>query len=149
MGLSLTSSRVLYFITTVIIASLVSGIIVAVSRDTTLSLCNREERIQNQLDLDFILINDPYHIPLSGNGNFRLFYLKNIGEKKFFATNDTFQLFINGDLISNENYNFSISELECGKVSTLYIASSEITYGDHSLRIIGPQALYDDFVFTI
>jgi len=149
MGFSLTGTRVLYFIATVVIAGMVSGLIYSVASDTSDSLCKREERVQNQLDLDFIIINDPFHIPLSGDGNHRLFYLKNIGEKKFIITNETFQLFINGDLISTSNYNFSVSCLESGKLATIYIDTSEISYGDHVLRIIGPQALYDEFVFTI
>jgi archaellum component FlaG (FlaF/FlaG flagellin family) len=147
MGLSLTGTRVLYFITTVIIAGLVSGVIYSVSSKTSESLCDKEERIQCQLDLDFKIINDPYHIPTSGN--YRLFYLKNIGERKMITTNDTFQIFLNGDLLSTTNYYFSDSQIESGKVTNLYITSSEISYGDHRLRLIGPQALNDEFVFTI
>ncbi len=149
MGFSLSGARVIYFITIMIIAGLVSGIIVSVATDTSESLCNREERIQNELDLDFIIINDPFNIPLTSNGNFRLFYLKNIGEKKFISTNDTFQIFLNGEMLSKTSYNFSVSTLECGKVSTIYIASSQISYGDHIMKIFGPQALNDEFVFTI
>ena len=147
MGFSLTGARVMYFITTIIIAGLVSGVIHSVSSETSSSLCAREERIQNQLDLDFKIINDPFHIPLSGN--YRLFYLKNIGEKKIITTNDTFQIFLNGVLLSTSNYYFSDSQIESGKVTIIYIASSEISYGDHSLKIFGPQALKDEFVFTI
>ena len=147
MGLSLTGSRVLYFITTVVIAGIASGVIYSVSTDTSASLCAREERIQCELDLDFKIINDPYHIPTSGN--YRLFYLKNIGEKKIITTNDTFQIFLNGELLSTTNYYFSDSIIETGKVTNIYIASSEVSYGDHELKIIGPQALYDEFVFTI
>ena len=149
MGFTLTSVSVMYFIVIVIISSIVSGIIVTVATDTDTSMCEREERIQNELDIDFIIINDPFHIPLSDNGNYRLFYLKNIGEKKFVTTNDTFQIFINGKIIPKTNYNFSINILESGKVTNLYIKSNEISYGDHILRIIGPQALNDEFVFTI
>jgi len=147
MGFSLTGTRVLYFIATVVIAGMVSGIIHTVATDTSASLCNREGRIQNQLDLDFIIINDPYHIPISGN--YRLFYLKNIGERRITITNDTFQLFLNGNLISISNYYFSDSTIESGKVATIYVKSSEIDYGDHNLRVIGPQALNEEFVFII
>jgi archaellum component FlaG (FlaF/FlaG flagellin family) len=149
MGFSLTGTSVIYFITTIIIAGLVSGIIVSISTDTDTSMTQRSARIQDQLHTDFMIINDPYLIPFSDNGEYRLFYLKNTGDKKFLTTNDTFQIFMNGNLIPKENYNFAVSTVESGKVATLYIKSSEVTYGDHILKVIGPQALSHEFIFTI
>lgn len=32
---------------------------------------------------------------------------------------------------------------------TIYIASNEISYGYHILKLIGPQALNEEFVLTI
>jgi len=65
------------------------------------------------------------------------------------TTNDTFQIFLDGELLSTTNYYFSDSLIESGKVADIYIASNEISYGDHCIILIGPQALNDEFVFTI
>jgi len=67
MGFSLTGTSVIYFITTIIIAGLVSGIIVSISTDTDTSMTQRSARIQDQLHTDFMIINDPYLIPFSDN----------------------------------------------------------------------------------
>jgi len=52
-------------------------------------------------------------------------------------------------LILSANYNFSDTSIKAGEVTTLYVLSSEISAGDHTLRIVGPQAIDDEFVFTI
>ena len=149
MGFSLTGARVMFFITTIIAASAVSGVFIAVTSETSNSLVGRTDKIEDQLGTDFIIVNDPYHIPLTDDGNNRIFYLKNIGEVKIITTNETFQLFLDGDLIETANYNFSDSSIMPGKTTILYIKSSEIGYGDYLLRVVGPLALYDEFTFSI
>ncbi len=147
MGFSLAGTHVIFFITSVIIASAVSGVIVAVITDVSNSLSDRGERVQEQLDTEFKIINDPDNIPTSGSDY--LFYIKNIGGNEIATSNETFQLFVDGDLVAIANYNFSDSSIQPDKVTTIYVDNSEISAGDQTLRVVGPQAIEDEFTFTI
>ena len=147
MGFSLTGTHVVFFIASVIIASAVSGVIVAVITDVSNSLSERGERVQDQLDTEFKIINDPDYIPTSGNNY--LFYIKNVGGNELATSNETFQLFVDGDLINVSNYNFSDSSIQPDEITTIYVNDSDISTGDQTLRVVGPQAIEDEFEFTI
>lgn len=146
MGFSLSGTHVIFFIASVIIAGAVSGVIVAVITDVSNSLSDRGERVQEQLDTEFKIINDPDNIPTSGSDY--LFYLKNIGSTALSTSNVTFNLFVDGDLVAIANYNFSDTSIQIDEVVTIYVDNSEISAGDHTLRLVGPQAIDEDFTFS-
>ena len=147
MGFSLTGTHVIFFIASIIVAGAVSGVFMAATNNINTSLSERGDRIQEQLDTEFTIINDPENIP-NVSGYYR-FYLKNVGRKMLETTNQTFQLFVDGDMISIAKYNFSDESTASEDVTTIYVANSEIVSGDHTLRIVGPQAIDDEFIFTI
>jgi len=147
MGFSLTGTHVIFFIASVIIAGAVSGVFFAVTTDVSNSFLDRGERVQEQLDTEFKIINDPDNIPTSGSDY--LFYLKNIGGKELATTNETFHLFVDGDIVATANYNFSDNSIQPDEVTTIYVNNSEISTGDQTLRVVGPQAIEDEFAFTI
>ncbi len=147
MGFSLTGTHIIFFIAAVIVASLVSGILISVTMNISTSLSEKGDRIQEQLDTDFEIINDPDNIPDVG-GYYR-FYLKNIGGKKLVTTNETFQLFVDGDLIATTNYNFTDESIQSSEVTEIFVVNSTISSGGHTLRIVGPLAIDDEFTFTI
>jgi len=147
MGFSLTGTQVIFFIVSVIIASAVSGVFVVVINDVSNSFSQRGQRLQEQLDIEFKIINDPDNISLSGD--YYLFYLKNIGIRVITTTNQTFNLFIDGEIVLTDNYYFSENSTEPEKVCTLYLNSTELSSGYHILRIVGPQAIEDEFNFRI
>jgi len=147
MGFSLTGTQVIFFIASVIIASAVSGVFVAVINDVSNSFLERGERLQEQLDTEFKIINDPDNISIYGG--YYIFYLKNIGGREIATTNETFNLFIDGEIVVINNYYFSENSIEPEKVCTIYLDSSELSSGYHTLRIVGPQAIEDKFNFTI
>jgi len=147
MGFSLTGTHVIFFIASVIVAGTISGIFMAATNNISTSLSDRGDRIREQLDTEFTIINDPSHIPSSGSDY--IFYLKNIGKNRVETTNDSFHLFIDGDLIEKANYNFSEEHIYPGEVASLYIDSGGTGVGDHTLRVVGPQAIDHEFEFTI
>ncbi len=147
MGVSVSGTHVIFFIVSMIIAGSVSGVFIAVITNVSTSLSERGDRVQEQLDTDFKIINDNENIP-DVNGYYR-FYLKNIGGKKIITTNETFQIFVDGDIISTTKYNLSVNNIKIGEVATIYVLNSEISSGDHTLRVVGPQAIEDEFAFTI
>ena len=147
MGFSLTGTHVIFFVSSVVIAGTVSAAFMAVIMNTSTSLSDRGDRIQEQLDTEFKIINDNENIP--NVNNYYRFYLKNIGRNNLITTNETYQLFVDGDIISIENYYFSNDSLYPGDVVTIYVANTEISSGEHTLRIVGPLAIDDEFEFTI
>lgn len=144
MGFSLTGTHVIFFIASVIVAGMVSGVFIAVTMDVTTSLSNRGGRVMEQLNTDFSIINDPRIIPM--DGSYYVFYLKNIGGAMLITTNQTFQVFINGELIGISQYYFEDSSIAVEAVTTLYI-NTTLAMGDHVLRLVGPQAVDKDFAF--
>jgi flagellar protein FlaG len=145
MGFSLTGTHVIFFIAAVIVAGMVSGVFIAVTMNVTTSLQNRGDRVKEQLDTDFAIINDPNIIPMTGL--YYIFYLKNIGGAKLITTNQTFQVFIDGELISTAQYYFGNTSIPAEGVTNLYV-NTTLTTGDHMLRIVGPQAVDKDFTFV-
>ena len=147
MGFSLTGTHIVFFIAAVIVAGAVSGIFTAVTLNISKSLKEKCERLRDKLDIDFEIINDPENIPLSGG--YYLFYVKNIGDKKLETTNDTFQVFIDGNILSRDDYYFSSNYTLQADVVTLYISSTEISSGNHKLKLVGPRGVYHEFDFEV
>jgi flagellar protein FlaG len=145
MGFSLTGTHVIFFIAAVIAAGMVSGVFIAVTMNVSTSLSDKGDRVKEQLDTDFAIINDPNIIPTQGS--YYIFYLKNIGGKKLATSNQTFQVFLDGEIISSLKYYFEDSSIVTGGVTTLYV-NTTVALGDHTLRVVGPQATEDEFIFT-
>ena len=146
MGFSLTGAHVIFFIAAIIVAGAVSGVFIAITMNVSTSLSYRGNRLQEQLDTDFKIINDPNNIPTSGSDH--IFYLKNIGGKTLSTTNVTFQLFIDGEIVATANYNFSNESIQPSEYTKIYV-NEIISVGDHNLRVVGPLAVEDEFTFEI
>jgi archaeal flagellar protein FlaG len=147
MGFSLTGTHIIYFIASVIIASAVSGVLITITNNISTSLTETGERIQDQLDYEFKIINDPDNIPIVSS-NYQ-FYLKNIGGKELATSTTEFNLFVDGEIIAAANYSFAASSIQVGEATTISVATSEISSGNHKLRVVGPQAVEDEFAFDI
>ena len=147
MGFSLTGAHIIFFVAAVIVAGAVSGVFIAVTLNITSSLSEKGNRISEQLDTEFKIINDPNNIPLSSG--FYIFYLKNIGNIEITTTNETFQIFIDGEIISLQNYNFSNNSITPGEYTFINISESILNSGYHKMRLIGPYSVDDEFIFEI
>ncbi len=144
MGFSLTGTHVIFFVAAVIVAGMVSGVFIAVTMNVTTSLSNRGDRVAEQLNTDFDIINDPNIIPLIGA--YYNFYLKNVGGARLTTTNQTFQVFIDGEFIGISQYYFEDTSIPVEGVTTLYVNTS-LASGDHTLRVVGPQAVDRELAF--
>lgn len=147
MGFSVTGSHVVFFIASVIAAGAVSGVFLAVTFNLNTSFSERGVRVQEVLDTEFTVINDPEHIPLSGSNY--LFYVKNLGGNQLVTTEEIFTVFMEGEVVTTENYNFSVEKIKPGEISTLYVDMGMISSGSQTLRLVGPQSVDDEFIFTI
>jgi flagellar protein FlaG len=146
-GFSLTGAHVIFFVASTIVAGAVSGVFMAVTMNINSGLSEKGNRLQEQLDTEFKIINDNDNIPNINNRYH--FYLKNIGNRKIITTNETLQLFVDGDIISKLSYNFSDDYVSPEDIIIIYVDDSEISAGDHTLKVVGPLAIDDEFTFTI
>jgi archaeal flagellar protein FlaG len=144
MGFSLTGTHVIFFVAAVIVAGMVSGVFIAVTMNITTSLSNRGDRVAEQINTDFDIINDPNIIPMTGV--YYIFYLKNIGGVRLTTSNQTFQVFIDGELLGITQYYFENTSIPVEGITSLYV-NTTILGGDHVLRIVGPQAIDKEFAF--
>ncbi|MDH7517399.1 MAG: hypothetical protein QHH19_03545 [Candidatus Thermoplasmatota archaeon] len=147
MGFDLTATSVVFFAASVIVAGVVSGIFINVSNNLDKSLSQRLDKMKEQVDTEFMIINDHENIP-EENGYY-LFYLKNIGDNNLVTNNDTFQLLIDGVILSKTSYYFSVSSIQPGEVATIYVDSNLISSGDHNLMVIDNIGIKKDFIFKI
>lgn len=147
MGFSLTGTHIVFFVAAVSIAGAVSGVFITIVTDITTSFSDRGERLSGEIDTDFKIINDPDNIP--DTGGYYIFYLKNIGENKITTSNETFQIFVDGDIHSNANYNLTPSYIYPSEVAKINVDNTTISVGTHQLRVVGPYAVVDVFQFTI
>ncbi len=146
MGFSVTGSHVVFFIASVIAAGAVSGVFLAVTFNLNTSFSERGDRVQEVLDTEFAIINDPDHIPTSGTDY--LFYIKNLGAKQLVTTDEIFTIFVDGEVVTSDSYNFSVEKIKPGEISTMYIDSAMIGTGSQTIRVVGPQSVVDEFIFT-
>ncbi len=144
MGFSLTGTHVIFFVAAVIVAGMVSGVFIAVTMNVTTSLSNRGDRVAEQINTDFDIINDPNIIPMTGV--YYIFYLKNIGGVRLTTSNQTFQVFIDGELLGITQYYFENTSIPVEGITSLYV-NTTVLGGDHVLRIVGPQAIDKEFAF--
>ena len=147
MGFSLSGAHIIFFVGAIIVAGTVSGVFTVVTIDLSSSLSEKGERLNDLLDTEFIIINDPEKIPLS-SGNY-IFYLKNIGNNKIITTNVTFQIFLDGNIIGIENYIFSDESISPSEFTSLNISQSLFAAGYHKLKLVGPYSIFDEFIFEI
>jgi len=147
MGFDLTATTVIFFAASVIVAGAVSGIFISVSNNLDKSLSQRLDKIREQVDTEFMVINDHEDIP-EENGHY-LFYLKNIGDNKLITTNETFELLMDGNIVAKTSYYFSVDYIQPGEVATIYVDTGVISSGDHNLMVVGSTGIKKDFIFKI
>jgi len=147
MGFDLSATAVIFFIASLIVAGSVSYVFLDASNKIDGSLSKKLDKMREQIDTEFMIINDHEDIP-DENGYY-LFYLKNIGNSNIVTTNETLQLLIDGQIISNTSYYSSVNYIQSGEVTTIYVDTEMISSGDHNLIVVGDMAIKKDFVFKI
>lgn len=94
---SLATSEMIFFIATLVLSVSVVGVLGGQTAHLTLGMENSANGTSNLIQSDFIIINDPSHIPYN---NGYVFYLKNTGETAITFTNNTISVLINGTLMT-------------------------------------------------
>jgi len=110
------ASELIMFIVAVIIAGSVAGGLAYVTSDIAHGMNDRGTMLAERLRTDFVIINDPSNIPVTGNTY--TFYVKNIGKEPIPFTADAVQVFIDGELVPPANLTFT--DISGNPITTLY-----------------------------
>ena len=137
----------IFFVAAVIVAGAVSGIFIVVTTSISGSLHDNGERVVASLNTDFSVINDPANIPQSAG--FYIFYVKNLGSNRLIITNNTFQVFVDGQIIPAANYTFSNTSIYPLEYTQMLIDSSKLSLGYHTMKLVGPSNKDDEFIFQL
>ncbi|MDK2869881.1 MAG: archaeal flagellar protein FlaG [Pyrococcus sp.] len=101
------ASELILFIVAVIVAGTVAGALAYVTTDIANGMKDRGKLLADQLRTEFVIINDPQSVPVTGNGPYTYtFYIKNIGKETISFTSSSIQVFIDGNLIPPSNLTF-------------------------------------------
>ncbi|RLF93868.1 flagellar protein G [Thermococci archaeon] len=147
MGFSLTSTHLIFFITAISLAGIVSGIFISVTMNISNEFSKKGQSLADEINIDFQIINDPDNIPETSG--YYIFYIKNTGENKIVTDNETFQIFIDGNLISKSKYYLTPDHIYPYEVAEIHVDNSTISSGTHKLKAVGPYGISDTFIFTI
>ncbi|AIF69304.1 hypothetical protein PAP_04465 [Palaeococcus pacificus DY20341] len=148
-------SELIFFIASVLIASVVAGALYMTTQNIADGVKDKGVLLARSLKMDFAIINDPESIPLV-NGYY-VFYIKNIGKESFLFNSNGVTVLIDGEIVSStflsfENIDNPGSEVldphDIGKLlvnSTIIDTSSQY----HKITIILVNGKKRSLVFKI
>ncbi|OPX58289.1 MAG: Archaebacterial flagellin [Methanomassiliicoccales archaeon PtaB.Bin215] len=138
-------SHTMFFIASVIVAASLAGVFVSVSQDMARSIGDEAERINEQADSDFAILNDPAMVPFA-DGVLTI-YLKNLSSRMMDGPID---VFLDGILCTNCTlaYEGGGAQWPPGTVLTIE-AGTNMASGDHSLRVVLDNGVSQELRFRI
>jgi len=149
------TSELIMFIVAIIIAGTVAGGLAYVTNDLARDMRVQGEELSSRLKSDFVIINDPENIPVSGSGPYNYtFYIKNTGKETFAFSGESVQVFIDGNIVPPSNLTFmdidgnpisSLSPYEVGAITV----TTKLTSGYHKLVVVLENGIQRSLVFRI
>ncbi|AXI25320.1 flagellar protein G [Methanofervidicoccus sp. A16] len=92
-------SEMILFVSVLIIAAAVSGILATTTHEISLGIDNKGDILSSRLSQDFEIINDPENIPRDTSTGTILIYIKNTGKSPITFTKDVLTVMIDGDVV--------------------------------------------------
>ncbi|ASJ11160.1 flagellar protein G [Thermococcus sp. P6] len=149
------ASELIMFIVAIIIAGTVAGGLAYVTNDLARDMRVQGEELSSRLKSDFVIINDPENIPVSGSGPYDYtFYIKNTGKEAFAFSGEAVQVFIDGNIVPPSNLAFTdidgnpISSLAPYEVGAITV-TTKLTSGYHKLVVVLENGIQRSLVFRI
>jgi len=92
-------SEMILFVSVLIIAAAVSGILATTTYEISLGINNKGDVLYSRLSQDFEIINDPENIPRDNSTGTILIYVKNTGKSPIAFKKDVLTVMIDGDVV--------------------------------------------------
>lgn len=142
-------TQLIFFIGAVVIAVGVVGVMTTSVQSVTVSYGMSSKTLAEQLKTDITIINDPAVIPYSGT-NYS-FFVKNTGKSTLDPT--TVTMFLDGNYLNTTN---KWTVMEGGSLwyptyvlRLNYTTTTQLSAGDHTLRVVAGNGVFDTMPFRI
>ncbi len=142
-------TQLIFFIGAIVIAVGVIGVVTTNVQSISASYGMNSKTLADQLKTDITIINDPAMIPYS-SGNYS-FFVKNTGKSTLDPT--SVNMFINGSYVNITN-KWTVMEGGTFWYPTYvlrlnYTSSTTLPSGDHSVRVVAGNGVFDTMPFKI
>lgn len=145
MGFSVSSTHMVFFVASMLVASVVAGVVVKSTFSVRDGISTKQKEIEDNLKTDIEIINDPGNMP---NDPLKV-YVKNTGSTEI--NKSDVNLLINGTLYPSTNITIiDGGGYIWGPTEVISIeAGIELPPGDHWLKVIGSNRVNARFKFSI
>ena len=92
-------SEMILFVSVLIIAAAVTGILATTTHEISLGINNKGDLLSSRLSQDFEIINDPENVPRDVSTGTILIYIKNTGKSSITFDKDVLTVIIDGDVV--------------------------------------------------
>ncbi|HIP16631.1 MAG TPA: flagellar protein G [Methanothermococcus okinawensis] len=92
-------SEMILFVSVLIIAAAVTGILVTTTHEISLGINDKGDLLSSRLSQDFEIINDPENVPRDVSTGTILIYIKNTGKSPITFDKDVLTVMIDGDVV--------------------------------------------------
>jgi len=145
MGMSASSTQVVFFIAAMVVASAVVAVAMRTVYDLSAGINNQSDMMKDQMSTDIEIINDPMMVP----NNPILIYVKNVGK----TTLNQELLTVSVDGVPAANVTLTLS----GNRTSFWDPSSVLTIsipqnlasGDHTVTVTTENGVSDQFSFRV
>jgi flagellar protein FlaG len=145
-------TQMIFFIGAVVIATGVIGVLTVNVHTITASYGMSSQTLADQLKTDITIINDPANISYDSIGDNYSFFIKNTGKNTLYPT--TVNMFIDGNYY-NFSRNWTIMDNKSSsiwyptQVLRLNYSSTGLQSGDHTVRVVAGNGVFDILPFRI
>ena len=142
-------TQLIFFIGAIVIAVGVIGVVTTNVHSITASYGMSSKTLADQLKTDITIINDPAAIPYVGT-NYS-FFVKNTGKNTL--DNSSVNMFIDGNYV---NVTDKMNIMDGGSIwyptyvlRLNYTTATQFTAGDHTVRVVAGNGVFDTMPFRI
>jgi len=144
MGIESSTTKAIYFISSVIIASTVVGIFSGVVYSISSGISERGDDVSEKMKSDIIIINDPTNVP----NDPVIIYVKNTGSSTLDGNSS--------DLLVNGSYHTDVTITVIGggtwkpsEVISIQANNLNLATGDHRVKVFAETGIYDQMTINI
>ncbi|ADG13759.1 flagellin [Methanocaldococcus infernus ME] len=131
-------SEIILFVTVLIIAAFVAGVLLTSSYKISIGIGEKTDVLSEKLSQDFEIVNDPSNIPRDSNLGITTLYIKNTGNTQLPITKNSYTVIIDGLVVPIENvdnYNNPGSNvLYPGDVGIINVSYNNSGY--HKIKVV-------------
>lgn len=144
MGFSISSTHLVFFLASMLVASTLAGVFIATTDSISDGIVEKENSISKRLKTDINIINDPNHVP---NDPLTI-YVKNTGSTKLNKTD--VNILVDGTLQDSVTKTVVDGGPIWEQTEVLKIeVNKNLPAGDHWIKVIVGNDVQDTFEFSI